>query len=512
MEMQTALERTLAVGRVGPRSVRFWLRSPGGGPHVLELWPEEHPSRRNSWTFELPPSPATDWTYALDAPEELRARLEPCTRYRLRVTRRDDLFVGEAGFDTAPETFAQTPSRFTVGLMSCHQPFDEDGSPRPGGLAMLKAARTALDRSQARFLLQCGDQFYADYPVSQSIFSRDVLARMGSPHESIFSCDRDTVRRLYQARYRWCWGMPEYLALQSQTATYPMLDDHEVIDNWHSQDEHLDPRFTPVRQGARAAYEDYQHARVAGRAPFDESSYHYAFDWGAVGVFVMDVRSQRVPELDHRDGQVCGEAQLRDLTRWLQAHREYPVVLLVASVPLFFMPGWLAFLAGRLIHKVDGDAHDRWSHPQFVHERSRLLSILHAHQQQAPQQKLLICSGDVHVGYVTRCRWKGTPEVVTHQLVSSAITHEMTSRDRAFGRWVPRTQQSVHTGHDHERGRLDLIGEGRHQRFHQPVGALNIGLIEIELEKGQATLNLKLVGSDEQSPGEPVTRLETYPF
>jgi len=36
------MERTVAVGRVSPRGVRLWMRSPGGGAHRLELWPRTH--------------------------------------------------------------------------------------------------------------------------------------------------------------------------------------------------------------------------------------------------------------------------------------------------------------------------------------------------------------------------------------------------------------------------------------------------------------------------------------
>ncbi len=340
-----------------------------------------------------------------------------------------------------------------------------------------------------KFVLWTGDQVYADYPEQQSLFTA---------HPDLLAWERERVRALWHSRYRSFWGLEAWKALQADFTGYPMLDDHELVDNYGSFAHHGSEEWRELREGARAAYVDYQHARIADADPWGEGAYDYGFTYGSAAVYVMDTRSRRMV-LAGGAASVYDRAQLDALATWLEAHALSRVLLLVLPVPLFFIPRWAAWLVTRFPGRFREDGSDRWSHPKFHDDRVQLLNLLRSHQLAHPHQTVVLVSGDVHVGYVMRCYWRSTPDAKLYQFVSSAITHEMSPLSFALTRHVPRADLFASAAPGRA-ARLQLMG-GLRGQLRQPVAALNVGVIDVDLSGEEPKLGFRLMG---ERDGEPV--------
>lgn len=498
------LDRAVAVGRVSPRGVRLWMRSPGGGAHRLELWPEQHPEARIEHAFEIRDRAEADHTFVIAFPEELPpARpLAPLTAYRFRISRADGEIVGEGRFETSPAVAAEMPSRFCLGVASCHQPFDEHGQMHPAGVRMLGVARTVWERYDVKHVLWLGDQLYADYPHNQSLFEEEYFREVAPPgRRSLLECTREEALRVYHARYRRGWGHPAWLELLARFPGYPILDDHEVVDNFGSLPEHHTEAWRHIRQAAGAAYRHYQHLRVEPSPADHDGPYDYRFEYGAAAGYMLDVRSMRL-STDGEHARVFAPHQLDHFAAWLNVHAEAPVLFVGISVPPFFIPGLLARVLRWTPGSFREDAHDRWMHPQYRADRRKLLTLIREHQGRHPRQKVVLVCGDVHVGFVARCDWRTDPATSLYQFTSSSITHVLPSMDWQIARHVPRTHFALFDTGD-SWARIHLLGGSLARVLEQPVGALNVGVIEVDVSGEVARLNFRLYGEDPERPGEP---------
>ncbi|MBE0615818.1 MAG: alpha/beta fold hydrolase [Burkholderiales bacterium] len=156
-------------------------------------------------------------------------------------------------------------------------------------------------------LLLAGDQIYAD-----------ATAGLFDP--------KDRRSRFYDA-YREVWTAPNAREVLRQLPTYMMLDDHEVCDDWHPQDECDEERERNKEWGLGAvkayqlehspnnAAELCEEAGVplpvgaTGKAP----AYFYSFDAGGFGFFACDTRTGRK---DRK--QIMSDEQFAALTCWLE--------------------------------------------------------------------------------------------------------------------------------------------------------------------------------------------------
>ncbi len=418
------LETMVAVGAVTARSARLWVRCPEGWPLRVRCWREDEPQTALEGTIPLPlDAERRDFTASFLVPDHLAAGaapdLEAGQRYLFAIARSDGEEVGTGTFVTAPNGIDDTPERFSVAVLSCNQPFDRHGRPAPGAEAMLRAARKCLEQHDARLVLTVGDQMYADHPKHLSLFDRRYFARVAPPgRDDVLDCSVDELRRLYHARYRHFFAPPGWKDLHARFPCYPILDDHELVDNWGSAEAHQTGGWPRVGKAARLAYLDYQHSRMEqhpGQLPRD---FHYTIEYGPLAAFVLDLRSQRRAG---DGGQLFEPSQLEALEDFLQRERDRELVLIVCSVPVVHLPRWAARVLARVT--VDGeDFSDRWSSLRHVEDRDRFLRLLHRHQQANPAQRVVLVSGDIHMGCVHEIRWSdGGPAF--HQLVSSAITN-----------------------------------------------------------------------------------------
>ncbi|MFP2907067.1 alkaline phosphatase D family protein [Pyxidicoccus sp. 3LFB2] len=498
----------VAVGAVGPGSVRLWLRSEVPGPHRLEVWPLDGEGPRRSVFWRFAPDADADGTGTLLYPGDFPGEppLSPLRRHGFRITRENDgVLVGEGRFETLPSNPGDMPSTFTFGLLSCHQPFTPSGEVRPLSAAMLEAAHHTLESHGARFLLLGGDQLYVDEPPSLSLASPDYFRQVAPPGRArLLDCSAEEVRRLYQLRYRQFWDLPGWRALQADFATWPMLDDHEVMNNWGAEPEHSGPEYQRLGQGARAAYHDYQASRVLGpRTGALPETFDFSFDYGHTGFFAMDLRSQR---RGGEQARMYSPEQLARLASWLDAHRDSRAVFLMLGVPMVYLASWAA-VAISLLRSHRGDARDRWTHPWNLPDRDKLLGLLLAHQQRCPGQRVVLLSGDVHLGCAFAIDWLGDSRGRMYQFTSSAVTHLR----RGFSAWaashLPRTELllKLDAGPAARLVRMDGVGGADKN----PYSGLNVGVVEVHDRGTHSTVRFKLVGQDSRRPDHPVTVFDT---
>ena len=491
------LEDIVAVGRVGPDAVQLWARTREAGSHLVRWWPDADPGTYRERRFEVPPQDPRDHTFAVCL-EGSAADLEPLRRYRYRIeAERDSRLVGEGTFETGPSDAAQSPNRFAFAVMSCNQPFDDQGCVRGNATEMLAAAKTCLDEHRAQFVFMMGDQMYADLPERLSLFDPDYFATIAPEgRRRIQECTTSEVRRIYQRRYRHFWNVPGLKDLFSHFPCYMILDDHDIVDNWGSDAAHHTEEWRSLGEGARWAYFDYQGARVLPPSHELPPSFDYAMTYGHAAAFVMDLRSERIAD---EDGQLYSYEQQRRLREFLVQHRRHKVILLVLSVPPVHLPQLVAKVSTRLAPGGE-DLSDRWTAPAHLRDRDRFLKMIREHQRHNPDQRVVILSGDIHVGCLHELQWQDDgPRLF--QFVSSGLTNRASWPLQMGARGLIRLTRSVATTDEEVRAAVRLL-PGTRGRDNNPYAFLNLGIVQIETPDPElpARLRFQLYGHRGEVP------------
>ncbi len=484
----------VAVGSVGPRGVRVWARAERAGRFVLTV-------RRGldavaAVGFEIAAGNPRDNTIAVQFPEEFPGTppLLPSTRYSFKVESAEgDLFVGAGDFETAPADAASTPARFSIGVLSCHQPFSSEGTVSPRNMRLLQALPAMYKRYDIKLLIAAGDQIYADAPDEFSLTAPFYVQSRWPGRGPIHTWSLQQVREAYQERYRICWNQDPWQKLLHGFPNYAILDDHEVFDDWGVKPEHEREPYRTVIEGARLAYLDYQGSR---QLPWTDAStappaLDYRFAYGSVAGFVFDLRSER------RAGppsQVISAAQLARFESFLADSRAAEVVLVVTSVPLVHIPEWLTS-AGQFLFGSNVDFPDHWSAAANREQRKAVLHVIDAHLQrlETRQQKLIILGGDVHVGAAFAMTTVGPNPRVFYQLTTSAVTNRVKDFEADAGVIGPQFFEQDKKTAD---GLLNvrLLGAARDSPARNPIGGLNAGVIEMQRNGPQTNVRLKLLG------------------
>jgi hypothetical protein len=267
------------------------------------------------------------------------------------------------------------------------------------------------------------------------------------PDGSVHPASVDAIRACYQARYRQFWAFPELRRLQARWPTWCTWDDHEIVNDWGARRMHQQPAWRRLFEGARQSFVDYQASRTMDPGASWPSAFHQAFGWGSAATFMMDLSSQRT--LDDCEAQVYGDDQLTALTAFLHTQRARPVICLVLSDPLVYLPDWVVTLGERLPGPRQLFA-TRWNAAQNRSALDRLLGVLRTHQRTAPGQTLVLLSGDVHQGA--------------------------------------------------ERVRVARL-EGARPGQRNPFNGLNVGVVSVEEREVRAAVRFELVTYDEGGPG-----------
>jgi alkaline phosphatase D len=340
---------------------------------------------------------------------------------------------------------------------------------------MLRATYRCLQAHNTKLVFTVGDQIYSDQPPSLSLFDEAYFSSIAPPgRQCMQECTAAEVRRLYQRRYRHFWQVPAWQALHAAFPIYPILDDHEIIDNWGTQPEHGAPAWRAIGEGARAAYMDYQGSRVSPWRETLSESFHYTVVYGNLAVFVMDLRSTRTA---WNGGQLFSPAQEVALHRFLHEQRDTPCICIVLSVPVIHLPRLPVRALGYLAQWHE-DFADRWSTGAHRRDRDRLLHGLAAHQHQYPTQRMVLLSGDIHIGCVHEIRW-GSQGPMLYQMVSSGITNDIGALMQGLSKGLIHLNRHVATDDGTLRAKVQLL-KGIAEHRQNPYGGLNIGILELE--------------------------------
>jgi alkaline phosphatase D len=475
----------VAVGAVSDRHARLWLRTEVPGPFMVALW-DRGGTVRTAVVADRR-TPEADGTMALMLPDEAPTLgpLVPAMAYGFRITvARTGVLVGEGRFETAPA--AAMPRSFAFAFVSCHQPFRPNGTVHPATARMLATLEPALVARAVKYVLFLGDQIYADAPGSGSLFHP-------TRRRALWQASVAEIRTRYHARYRQFWTFPEWRRLQACWPTWCIWDDHEIVNDWGARRAHQHPPWQRVFAGARGAFVDYQVSRTLALGASWPAAFHHAFVWGAAATFVMDLSSQRT--VTGREAQVYGAEQLAALQTFLAAQRTRPVVFVVLSVPLVYLPDWVVALGERLPGPGARFA-TRWNAALNRPARDRLLAVLHAHQRAAPHQILVLLSGDVHQGAAVALQWPDG--LCTYQFISSPVTNASRGWQERLVR--PLAFAMRHVRYGSARVRIVRL-KGLHPGQQNPCNRLNVGVVYVEDEGPRMTVQLELVTYDEQVPG-----------
>jgi alkaline phosphatase D len=196
-------------------------------------------------------------------------------------------------------------------------------NPDWGGMRLYETMR----RTDADFMVHCGDSIYADNPIPAEIRRPD-----GTLWRNIVTEEKSKVAetlREYRGNYRYTLMDENVRRLNAQLPTLMLWDDHEVRDNWfHAQRIRDDARYSEksvallAARGTRAFLE-YNPIRLD---PDDPERLYRKFSYGPrLDLLRIDMRSYRGANSPNRetvrgaDTDFLGPAQLAWLKRALKA-------------------------------------------------------------------------------------------------------------------------------------------------------------------------------------------------
>ncbi len=490
----------VAVGAVQSNGVRLWFRSERAGKYRVDLKRIGTPSWTETVYIDVPKKNTSDNTASFHYPNDFpdKAALESLARYSYRVTRvTGKVVLGQGSFETAPKNDDETPDDFSFGIMSCHQPFNDDGSLSKRRCIVAKLTAKAFKKHGTKFVLATGDQMYADSPGEFSLndvhyFQNDVMPVEGG----LLEASAEQVRQAYQERYRQFWSMPKFQKIYQDNPCYPMLDDHELLDDWGSLKKHQSMAYANIRSGARAAYADYQDSRVGPRKTRLPASFHYRFDYGRLAGFVMDLRSER--KAGNVRNTIYSAAQFSELRKFLSSSRDKHVVVIVASVPVVHIPSWLA-TAGATMAGGSVDFQDHWSFNKNLGARNRLLKLLHKHHEARPEQRVILVGGDTHIAAAFAIHWKGGNKPTMYQFTSSAMSNRLSGLSYWLSKEGPRSVKGLDTGEGGPKARVHLI---KGDVANNPYGGLNVGVVRVRNRGAHSTVRFEILGYKDKKDKE----------
>ncbi len=263
----------------------------------------------------------------------------------------------ERKFTTAPP--ANEARDFVIGVLA-----DADGD---DGVAT--PAYAALAALEPAFVLQIGDLDHRD-PGDRDEPTTDIWRKM----------HQDQLSGHSQARVL-------DLELLAATPFFHTWDDHDYGDN------NAD-RTASWRDTARQAFHEYYPPPPD--IPSPEHGIWYAFEWGQVEVYMLDVRSQRDPA-ETQDGAdkslLAGEPEVVDQRAWLLERLE-------ASTAT-----WKVLITGSCFNPHAKQV-DSWA--RYPYEQRLLLTTL----QERDIDGLVVVSGDLHsAGGIDDGSIAGLPEL-----------------------------------------------------------------------------------------------------
>lgn len=290
---------------------------------------------------------------------------------------------------------AAPAQRLRFALASCQWPHDLFDR-FPAGASYQRLWRDALRSDGPQFLLAVGDQVYLDN--TGGLFVPAAAAGV------IVDADDEAERSLRPIYERNLTLAPARRAL-GRLPVYPMLDDHEVWDNWQGQlAQSTHPKVSV--KAALALYERYQAALAPSTPLHAQGGYSYRMAPGGCHFFMLDTRSQRTLG-SAAVARILPDDVIDALLDAIAPLPDHAPKFIVSPSPL--LPPereWLGTAPARR-------GEDSWS--GFPASSLRLLEGI----RRRGLKRVVLLSGDAHLSCVSRLVLDNGPEIIS--VVSSGL-------------------------------------------------------------------------------------------
>jgi alkaline phosphatase D len=299
---------------------------------------------------------------------------------------------------------------FSFALVSCHKPTYIPKKDKKIVAPMWSRLEEEMRRHNCRFLIQAGDQVYADNK------NYDVWEK------SLNEASQEKRLWNYRSAYLKSWSFQEVQNVMQAFPQYMIWDDHEITNGWGSNKEHSqEVKYKRVFEDARQVYHEFQHCHNPDSLRKDKL--YFSFNYGPVTFLFMDLRGHRDITLYDSTKPVAnsplvGEEQWDDIENLLKSEslQKAKNLFVATSVPVCHLNRKFGSLG---IFK--NDIRDQWSAPHNKMERKKLLNLLY--QWSGDEKKpVFILGGDVHVGTLAHITEEDTGKKI-HQITSSPITN-----------------------------------------------------------------------------------------
>lgn len=254
-------------------------------------------------------------------------------------------------------------------------------------------------RPAPRLLVLAGDAIYAD--ATYGIF------------------DPTAGVERYDQRYLEAWTAPHAREVLRRLPVLPMLDDHELEENYDG--EHPPLRRSATVQAGLDAFESFQ-LRLSPAYPLPEQPapegrrYSYTASAGGFEFFVMDTRTERRrgSRADSLQADIIGREQMTKLQGWLEhgfpGREDLPKFIVSPSVVF----PWSRETGGDLAYSLRSDAWDGF--PQSLYE---LLGFI----ARKRIRNVVFLSGDFHCSLYCsmQLQHRSQMPVRAHSIVSSGL-------------------------------------------------------------------------------------------
>ena len=366
----------LILGHTTDTSIKIWVRASSRWP-VAFVDVLDSAGRRTAPTQALP-CPADDfYTEVLNwgnlspqRPYTVKVAFGKTSQARAQDRIREAYTTGT--FQTFPAPGDGSKFSFLLGSCNLHSL----GIVKNPDEIWLRIAQIAqLDHNNARFMIHCGDQIYADIPWP----SRP---------------DPEHYRAKYLDAWEDCRPMQKFL---TELPHYMILDDHEVTNNF-DRDMGGNSDYESLLRTALKVYYEFQHKHNPDTPP-SPRQYHYTFSYGDCQFFVLDTRTWR----RSNSGQMIDDNQMNALKQWLSAHKDQ-LKFIVSSVPF--------------VGEVNAPKQDKWCDPVYQGQRLELIQHLWGNNI----AKTVFLSGDMHTSYHAQMTIaKNNRQILIHELMSSPV-------------------------------------------------------------------------------------------
>ncbi|MDB4222947.1 alkaline phosphatase family protein [Granulosicoccus sp.] len=313
--------------------------------------------------------------------------------------------------------------------------------------AAFKTMRNQWENGSAQddFMLMLGDQIYGDHGDGRNVLSKIPGFRVGMLFVPVL------LKRLinfkhYLNHYYKAFRKKDKRKVMATIPTYMMFDDHEVHNEWGSNNFLNEPEDYRILKDALRAYNIYQVSHPSIQVPtvplptsaqieegvkLPEAKYYYEYCHGKSGFFVLDTRFNKIPLNEKGSNKskvrMISTIQMNALKKFLRSGNT-SVKFIATGVPIAPDSKENDLCLTKIF---DNSPEDRWE--GFTTQRKEILDFINEENI----KNVVFLSGDVHASYAFDIYENQNKRVIARQLTSSAFNWGVGLTDCNFGKYEP---------------------------------------------------------------------------